>query len=700
MFKNIYSKLNKDRGNKNYGILRTRINYQKIANARMQIIFLIALCVFGLIVFRLYYIQIVSTEVYEKKLEAYASVKQYTTTPRGQMLDANGKVVVGNKESLNIVYNEPLKLSEDEEWELFEKFADTFSLSTQHLTDRDLRELYLILDVEGGQRFANGNRYLNDVEYNKAMRGELKNSEVYNLKLERIDAKDIAKISESKKKSYAIKMLLNNSTKGQAVTVIEGINANQAAYLSENEEEFPGFSIAFDWKREYYYGDSMKSILGSVSTSKQGLPSDSLLYYTALGYPLNERVGTSGLEEHYEYLLSGKRTVSEVKYNSAGIPNFNQLNSGRNGYDLQLTVDMELQKEIDQILLKYLENTKNDEFRRYMDSLYVTLMDPRTGNIYAMSGKTRNEEGIIYDNASGNYQVAIMPGSTVKGATVYMGLNEGVVKSGEKILDAPILLYGTQPKSSYNATIGLADEIIALQKSSNVYMWHIAMRMGGTKYYDNCPLVIKDDTLDIMKSYYSSFGLGTQTGIDVENEASGYSGINHNAGLVLDYVIGQYESYTMIQLAQYASTIANDGIRIKPRLVSSAYETNTNRQIAYENPIEYLNTIKGDTKYLDNVQRGFRSCAESGWCGSGISSFRLKMATKTGTAETYFYDNKDKTTHNTSNALLIGYGPYENANLAFSCSAPFSSVDKAQPNLCTQIMPEVLDAFYKKYPSE
>ena len=78
-----------------------------------------------------------------------------------------------------------------------------------------------------------------------------------------------------------------------------------------------------------------------------------------------------------------------------------------------------------------------------------------------------------------------------------------------------------------------------------------------------------------MRNYYSMFGLGTKTLLDVPNEAVGFKGFLSQGGQLLDYSIGQFDNYTPIQLAQYVSMIANGGKRIQPKLVNYATEINS-----------------------------------------------------------------------------------------------------------------------------
>ncbi|EPR66047.1 Cell division protein [Cyclobacterium qasimii M12-11B] len=76
-----------------------------------------------------------------------------------------------------------------------------------------------------------------------------------------------------------------------------------------------------------------------------------------------------------------------------------------------------------------------------------------------------------------------------------------------------------------------------------------------------------------MRNYYSQFGLGVKTGIDLPQESAGMQTTPKTVGgLILDLAIGQYDTYTPLQMAQYISVIANGGYRVQPRIVTSIHK--------------------------------------------------------------------------------------------------------------------------------
>ena len=673
-------------------LLKKQNDYQKIVNKRLTIVALVTVLLFVCIAGRLIDIQVRQKEEYATKLDIYSMKKQVISTPRGQMIDRNGKQVVKTVSSMNITYYPTENVTAKEQWELAMKFAKQFEISTKDLTLRDLQDAYITLHTDANGYNDQANHLLSEAEL------KLSDDEIYQLKLERISEEMINKeMDASTKAAWVVYHAMEiNSQSSHSRVIMENVDEDKVAYLTEHKSDYPGFDVDFSsWKREYPYKNTLRDVLGQVTTSKQGLPSELMQYYSAKGYEMNSRVGKSGLEQQYEELLSGTSKISTIKYDTDGNAIFTEVNSGKKGYDIQLTIDIEFQKKVDEILKKTMKTYAGKGNRPDMDRLFVSLMNPNTGEIYAMSGMLKSDDEII-NYASGNYLEGYTPGSVVKGATVVMGLNEGVVKKDEQIFDGPMRIRGTPQIASYR-NYGNVDAVNALRVSSNIYMVNIAIRLAKSTYVPNGPLLIDDAAavFKLMRNYYSMFGLGVLTGLDVPNEQLAFTGNRETAGDLLYFSFGQYDNYTPIQLLQYVSTIANGGKKVKPRLVSGAFGVNSDSLI-YVNEPEVLSTLSDKNKNLNTVREGFRQCVVgSGYhCGSALATIGHNVAAKTGTAEVTING------HESTNSSLIGFWPYEKPEVAFVCAAPTSSnVNNLGGNLCTsEIMPKIIKAYYEQKP--
>ncbi|WP_075877411.1 peptidoglycan D,D-transpeptidase FtsI family protein [Merdibacter massiliensis] len=675
--------------------LNQSMDFSGEVSKRLIIFAVIIGLLFSAVFVRLFQIQVLQHEEYTIKMENYNTTTQASSTPRGQIYDRNGKVIAATVVSHNIIYTQPEEITTAQRWELAQKFASAFDVDKNELSKNQRKDLYIfkhtLLDSSDPSYACNDLLTQEELNsYRNGSWGDDKESRRTEILYERItDDMLEEELSDEEEAGYVVYARMISGTSGQSKTILEDVDDDTVAYLVEHKSSFPGFDIDLgSWKREYPYGDTLRDVLGNVTTSTQGVPAELADYYQALGYPLNARVGSSGLEYQYEGLLSGTQKVSSVEYDEEGNAVIKEETSGKKGYDVYLTIDIELQQELDKVVKETLESAADNQYRQNFTTLFVCLMNPKTGEIYAMSGYQRDKKtNKVTPFASGNYLSYTNPGSIVKGATLYMGLNEGVVKPGEVINDAPMYISGTPVKASYK-NYGPVDDVKALQVSSNVYMFHIAIRLAGSTYVPYQSLGISDpsSTFSLMRSYYSMFGLGNVTGLDVPNEVGGYVGYSTEAGKLLDFAIGQYDMYTPIQILQYVSTIANDGTTVKPHLFSYATEVNsTNVVTSYQNQV--VSTLSGNLDYLDRVQQGFRACVSSGYCGDAANSLEEDIAGKTGTAEV----------GDSTSTAFIGYGPYEDPSMAFACVAPTSSDtgSNLQSNVCTtEVMGPVLEKYF------
>lgn len=674
-------------------ILRKATDFAKIANQRMRIMSVVILCFFIAIAFQLVNVQITRQEEFIYKLQNYTRSYQKISPPRGQMYDRNGELVVENVSLLNMIYTPMKGITNEEEWELARLVAESFTFDISQLSTREKKDAYLKLFPEETMRL------VTEAEWTRYYAKELSDADIYEMKLNRISDQQYESLSEHELKSAVVKMAMEMPSSNQPKTIKEDMTFEEASYLVENKELFRGFDVSNDWKRNYLFDNSLRSIFGKVSTSKHGLPASLAGLYLAKGYSRNERVGLSGLELEYEFLLKGSNTVLDQSYDPlTGLPVAKELEPGKKGNDLRLSIDMALQESVESIVTSALNEAATNPYRRELENIYVVMMDPVSGEVLSLVGKHLNENKTISDNPENTLWASLEAGSIVKGATMYMGYEEGLVKKGEYLVDEPIYLMATPMKKSWR-NMGNINDIEALKWSSNVYMFRIAMRLAKSNYVPYGPLVIRNaDAFYRMRHYFSKFGLGVLTGIDVPGESIGYLGdISFaNPGHLLDFSIGQYDTYTTIELAQYVSTIANGGKRIQPKLLMEAYETGT-KNVVYQNPTVILNVLEG-TENMKRVQEGFLACVESGYCATWLNQVGVKVAAKSGTAEAtkrvFDAENNLVSAVSSPNSTFVAFAPYEQPEVAIACAAPHAWVEKSQSNICQKITADALKAYF------
>ena len=330
-----------------------------------------------------------------------------------------------------------------------------------------------------------------------------------------------------------------------------------------------------------------------------------------------------------------------------------------------LTIDIELQKEVEKILETEIKNAKKEENTKYYNSSMVIISDPNTGEILSMSGKIL-EDDTIYDYTPSIITMPVTAGSIVKGASHTVGYKEGALLIGERRVDECIKIKGTPLKCSWT-TLGNIDDIQALKYSSNVYQYLTAIKVGKSSYQYNKSLSLDETAFDTYRNIFASYGLGVYTGIDLPNESLGYKG-SSNTGYLLDFAIGQYDTYTPIELMQYINTIANKGTRLKPYLLKAVYNSNN---LIYENTKVELNKVDIDSVYMDRIRKGFRAVMEVGGTGYYFIDPKYKAAGKTGTSESFIDSDNDGIIDKETMSNTFGaYAPYDNPKVSFLVVSP------------------------------
>lgn len=696
MLRNPFKELDARNRKRSSDLLKSNMDFNKVVNKRAKILILSVFACFVVIAARLIQIQYFSQDEYTVKLAAFTQKNQVSSPPRGDMIDRNGNVLVTSEEIVNITYYPQKDLSSysESKWQLAYKFAEQFDIQSDSITEREWKDFYIMVaDDQGASLLTDEQKTLSDSEQYSIKISKITQDMIEELRNGEQSEEDANKgylTNEQKYIAWPVMYKMEQATLISSAVIVENASEENTAYLIEHKEEFVGFDISTDSQRVYPYGSVLRDVFGRVSTT--GLEEGSKDYYLANDYALNDRFGTSGLEKQYEDYLSGTKTVKQITYDEdTGSPIFTTIQEGKKGYNIQLTIDIDLQQKIDSILQSYLTEARSNVYRKDFKQAFLVMMNPQNGEILAMSGQQIQDDGSFIPFASGNYLQSFLPGSSVKPAVLYMGLNEGVVEPGEVINDTTMYFAGGLVKGSYNNK-GLINDIEAIRQSSNVYMFHIAIRLGGGYYtpYGALNLPDVENAYELYRKYFSMFGLGTETQLDVPYEESGYPGSDDTSGHLLDYSIGQYESYTPIQLLQYVSTVGT-GVKVKPHFMKQIYEINDEETIVEQFGTQVIDTLNGNEEYLERVKEGMRQCISSGACGAGFASLNKDIAAKTGTAEV------GTVSDDTSNSIMIGFAPSENPTVAFACVAPTSSTGNLESNVCMSIVYDALVEYYKTY---
>lgn len=653
--------------------------------ARMNILFFAVFLLFSALILRLGVLQIVNGEDFTRQLERTEEVVVNASVPRGKIFDRNGKVIVDNRPVNAITYTKTQQTSQEEMMDVATKLADMIELEPDKVTERDIQDYWI---RENKKR---ADAKITDEERALYDEGELSQSDYDKLIRDRITENELNEITDQEMEILAVfRQMQTGYNLSPQIIKNENVTDEEFATVSEQLGSLPGVNTTVDWEREYPYGDTLRSVLGSV----RSIPEDKIEYYLARDYARNDRVGTSYLELQYEDVLQGQKSKVRTITDKAGNVIDSQLiQQGERGKDLVLSIDIELQQALEKVVEDELRRLKQDYGRNLMDRLFLVMMDPNTGELLAMAGKQyiETEDGPeIQDYNIGTFTSAYEAGSSIKGATVLSGYQDGVIQPGSYLYDEQIKIAGTPAKSSWyyyregNMSI---NDLYALERSSNGYMFKIAINMAGANYVREEAIDIGPGAFTKMRNYFGQFGLGSETGIDLPGESVGYQTNNPldlTPGKLLDLSIGQFDTYTPMQMVQYVSTVINGGNRVAPTTVKEIREPSSDNEtlgpLVKAMKPRVLNRLD-NTKYeLDHVKKGFyRSFNGSQGTGRDFIGNGYVAGGKTGTAEVvYFgpkyddlYRSKGLAAPETTNSTLVGFAPFDQPEVAFSVMAPW-----------------------------
>ncbi|VED31739.1 penicillin-binding protein 3 [Staphylococcus warneri] len=646
--------------------LKEKSNDEKVRNTmnrRINFIFGLVVFIFAIMVLRLGYLQIAQGSHYKQLIKNDENITVNESVPRGRIVDRNGKVLVDNASKMAITYTRGRKTSQKEMLETAKKLSSLIKMDTDKITDRDKKDFWVTLHPQKAKD-------LMKKEQSMLEDGSISQEQYDEQQRKKIGKKQLSELSKKDLQILAIYREMNaGSTLDPQTIKNEDVTEKEYAAVSQQLSKLPGVNTSMDWDRKYPYKDTLRGIFGDVSTSTEGLPKELTEQYLSKGYSRNDRVGKSYLEYQYEDVLRGKKKQMKYTTDKSGkVINSEVVNPGSRGHDLQLTIDIDLQKKVESLLDKQIAKLRS-QGAKDMDNAMIVVQDPKNGDILAMAGKQISKNGKLTDYDIGNFTAQFAVGSSVKGGTLLAGYQNKAIKVGEQMVDEPLKFQGGLTKRSYfnkDGRVTINDKE-ALMHSSNVYMFKTALKLAGDPYYSGMPLP-NDITIagQKLRKGLNQVGLGVKTGIDLPNETNGQiEPLTNNPGNYLDLSIGQYDTYTPLQLSQYVSTIANNGYRIQPHIGLSIHDATNKDELG---PVKrkvkgnVLNKVNNSQKEIDEVKDGFKM-AFNEKDGTGYASFKdtvVPSAGKTGTAEV-FQDGEPRV-----NSTYIGYAPIKDPKLAFS----------------------------------
>ena len=592
----------------------------------MKKIMYVILVIISLIsIYKIIDIKIINNKYYREMYEIKSNNIVYgNTARRGKIVDTNNVVLVDNIAKYNITYR-IIKNNNIDINNLASSLVKILSLNKE-ANIYELKDYYI--------RNNDYTKYLSDYEKELVKYHKISKEDEYNLIYERVDND----INYSKEESVLIHViyLLNKGYLKDNKIVKEDVTMNECYDIEKLD--IKGLKCEITWKRKVNY-PIIESILGSINY----IPLEDKDYYKDLGYLDNDLVGVSGLEKYYDKDLKGQKAVYEVRDDNS----LELVQDEVVGQDLKLAIDINIVNKTYEVLVNNFKLAKTLDNTKYFNEAYVIVGNPSTGEIVSLLGL--KDDGNKYVDITSNIMISSFNvGSVVKGASHTVGYLNNLIDLDKKVLDSCVKLYNVPSKCSFKR-LGYIDDISALKMSSNYYQFITAIKSTGNTYKSNMKLDVSEDNFNLYRDVFKKFGLGSETFIDYPNTTLGIQGKKIASDLLLNLSIGQYDTYTPIQLLAYINTIANHGKRYSLSLKKK------------DNIL--VDTIDMDMKYFDRIIEGFYQVVNGG-TGRGYSDIKYQVVGKTGTAQSNLGNVK------TINSTYVMFAPRDNPKYSMVVVTP------------------------------
>ena len=653
-------------------------NERKVVVRRMLLLIAVACTIMGLYAFRLIFLQLVNGDSFKAKATNTTEYKFTVTAARGNIVDSTGKRIATTSTSYNVVLNKLQMGDQDLDTMLQqivellrkndEKWLDTLLISEPDaagnytFTDSadstsDQKTLADMKETLGLQQYATANDVME-------MLVEKNHLESFSLPWQRV----LAGIHyEMDRQAFSN---VNN------FVMAENVSQVTVATIKEHSLTLPGVEIVETSTRSYEQGDILPAVLGRVGkiTAEKWKVTDENGQVTyplkEKGYNMNDVIGISGLESVYEDELRGKDGVETITRNSDGVIVDTKITTvPEPGHTVQLTINSDFQRAVDKALANNIDMINRVYNTGDMKAAAgaAVVLDVKDGSVLAASNYPSFDQNLYATNYS-EYsadpslplfnralQGLYTPGSTFKPAVAVAALDSGLINQYSTVNCTGVYTYykDYHPRCTRHGHSGNIDVVTAIKWSCNIFFYDVGRRL----------------TSDVYDAYAYKLGLGQRTGVEV-NEAVGRltqkTDKNYTSSLDVQAAIGQGNTVVSpIQLATYAATLANNGVRYRTHLVKAILDTNTGEVLSETQP-EVMDIIEGNGNTFELVRQGMTLVPST--ISGKISSYPIAIACKTGTpqrSETYASGK------HYLNAMMIAYLPADDPEIAIGITVEY-----------------------------
>ncbi len=649
--------------------------------ARKNILIIFTVILAFILTWKLINLQLINGEYYREIAER----RMYKTTtvkaPRGEIADRYGRPLVSNKAAFSVMINDEFE-SEKELNQTLLALLEIIEGTENEYSDSLPVSYKTPYEFEFGKQFGSDTtepewKAENEFEPSDTAAGIMeKLAEKYEISEDAADDEMIRRLT-----GLRFDMDDRNFGGRNSFLFISDISIELVSKIKENSSITKGIEIVSEPVRQYPMGGIAAHILGQVGI----IYKEEYEELKEKGYGINDVLGKDGLEKYLEAYLKGKDGLESMEFNINGENVvLSQNEPAQPGNRAVLTIDANVQKAAEEGLAEAVLNLYRDGASDVGGAAAVAI-EVNTGEVLAIASyptynpatfkqdynKLYNDpKKPMFNRAVGG---AYPPGSTFKPLTSIAGLESGVIKGNELIdCNGPYEEYAPSYRpacwiyNDYGGKHGPINVVKALEVSCNIFYYETGRRVGIEK----------------LNEYGRAFGLGEKTGIEISGEEKGIlAGPQYREevdgiwypGDTIAAAIGQSDnSFTPIQMANYAATIANGGKRYAPHLVKEIINYDGSKTIASFTP-KLLNEVEISEENLALVHQGMRQVCTDGSAKVTFADAPFEAAGKTGTAQT----RRDRTPH----SWFISFAPYDNPQVAIAVVAEHGGVNGLGKNV-------------------